>query len=43
MNVKKIVGFVVTNRRTIGIIIGGLMTLFGHQDLADYTVGVTSL
>lgn len=43
MSVKKIVEFVVSNRRTIGVIVGGIISLLGYQDIANYTVEVTSL
>lgn len=32
-NVMKVVGFVVEHRRPIGMIIGGLLTLLGMEDI----------
>lgn len=31
-NINKVVTFVIVNRRTIGVIIGGIMTLLGFGD-----------
>lgn len=34
-NISKIVVYVIKNRRTIGVIVGGLMTLLGFGDFSD--------
>lgn len=34
-NVMKVVGFVVEHRRPIGMIIGGLLTLLGMEDVIN--------
>lgn len=34
-NLTKVVGFVVTHRRPIGMIIGGLLSLLGMEGIVD--------